>query len=224
MERGEKDSKREKRKHKDKEKDKDKEARREERRKRRELKEMKKAEKVSTKEREIESLQNGEDCGDLLKEVSQKLLALEKEQQCHNRDLEDKCATKSQLDVIPPSSLLSGINDERNDQLQILQQQRFQQQERLREQQRLEQEKIDEQKMLHQQQKWLFQNEVKADPSDRKSCEEIEVNTQVNNYNVMDSAKTDVDVKATVTLTNGNVSVWQEPESTTMQLLSLIHI
>ena len=154
-----KDGKREKRKHKDKDKetDKEKEARRAERRKRRELKELKKKEK----EKELEAIQGDENCGALLIEVSQKLLALEKEQQVQNDESEGKKQSpKSQLEVIPPSSLLSGINDERPSQLQILQKQKLQQQEHQREQQRLEQERIDEQKMLHQQQKWLLQNQA----------------------------------------------------------------
>ena len=213
----EKDSKREKRKHKekDKEKDKDKEARREERRKRRELKEMKKAEK--SKERENEGTQSGENCGALLKEVSQKLLALEKEQQdVSNEDTE--VSPKSPLDVIPPSSLLSGINDERSNQLEILQKQKHQQQEHLREQQRLEQEKIDEQKMLHQQQTWLLQKEsrLKQSVDETMNCEETQQTTlNTHNCNEVNDTKGDVDVKATVSLTNGHVLISQGSHSDT---------
>ena len=211
----EKDSKREKRKHKekDKEKDKDKEARREERRKRRELKEIKKAEK--SKEREMDSLEGGESCGALLKEVSQKLLALEKEQQGVNEDRENTMSPKSPLGVIPPSSLLSGINDERSSQIQILQQQKQQQQEHLREQQRLDQERIDEQKMLHQQQKWLLQNEARLkeqnNNGEETSVEEPhQTNSNVNDCNAINENKGDVDVRATVSLTNGNVLISED--------------
>jgi Trk K+ transport system NAD-binding subunit len=126
---------------------------------------------------------------------------------------EDKFSTKSQLDVIPPSSLLSGINDERSNQLQILQKQKFQQQEHLREQQRLEQEKIDEQKMLHQQQKWLLQNETRFEQLEQTNSQEKQTNIHINTCNAANDAKGDIDVKATVTLANGNVSVWQEPDS-----------
>merc|ERR1719367_2680839 len=112
---------------------------------------------------------------------------------------------KSQLDVIPPSSLLSGINDERSSQIQILQQQKQQQQEHLREQQRLEQERIDEQKMLHQQQKWLLQNEARLkeqNNNDNKiNMEESNQNdSNTLTCNAINENKGDVDVKATVSL------------------------
>ena len=209
----ENEGKREKRKHKDKEKDKDKEARREERRKRRELKELRKAEKL----KESESNHAGENCGNLLKEVSQKLLALEKEQQYVTEDSERTFSPKSQLSVIPPSSLLSGINDERSNQLQILQKQKQQQQEHLREQQRLEQERIDEQKMLHQQQKWLLQNQISIESNQTENnAEEAETNKNIHTDNATNyGVEKDITVKAIVSLNKGNVLVSQESHQTT---------
>ena len=199
----EKDGKREKRK-KDKENEtaEEKEARRAERRKRRALKELKKAEK--SKEKEADSAQNGENCGALLIEVSQKLLALEKEQQ---DSPEIRESMKSPLEVIPPSSLLSGINDERSSQLQILQKQKQQQQDHLREQQRLEQEKIDEQKMIHQQQKWLLQNEQMLKQGNETN------NETVQSCNAINEVKTGIDVKTSVSLTNGKVLVGKDSDT-----------
>ena len=192
-----KEGKREKRK-KDKENEtaEEKEARRAERRRRRALKELKKAEKSKEKDGD---LAGGESCGALLIEVSQKLLALEKEQQDAPDSPDVRESMKSPLDVIPPSSLLSGINDERSSQLQILQKQKQQQQEHLREQQRIEQERIDEQKMIEQQQKWLLQNEQMLKQGKETHNETIQSDNAINNN------KNELDIKTTANLNNGNV-------------------
>merc|ERR1712223_2062757 len=153
--------------------------------------ELKKAQKSKEKETDLAS---GENCGALLIEVSQKLLALEKEQQDSPSTPDDRESMKSPLEVIPPSSLLSGINDERSSQLQILQKQKQQQQEHLREQQRLEQERIDERKMIEQQQKWLLQNEQKLNQGNETNNETIQ------SSNVINDAKTDI--KSPLNLTN----------------------
>ena len=200
-----KEGKREKRK-KDKENEtaEEKEARRAERRKRRALKELKKLEKSKEKEGD---LTNGENCGALLIEVSQKLLALEKEQQDSPDSPDVRESMKSPLEVIPPSSLLSGINDERSSQLQILQKQKQQQQEHLREQQRVEQERIDEQKMIEQQQKWLLQNEQMLKQGKESNNETIQ------SCNAINDVKNELDIKTTGNLANENVNVSQNGDT-----------
>merc|ERR1712043_30376 len=67
-----------------------------------------------------------------------------------------------------------------------------------------EQEKIDEQKVIHQQQKWLLQNEQMLKQGNETNNETFQ------SCNAINEVKTGIDVKTSVSLTNGNVLVGKD--------------